>query len=250
MTQDEIYRIAYRQSAIDAGCLPEDFTAADHRFCLSRPHPDARLYLRLPLFCDFISYGTNIVVSGEDAALPIAREYLVAHPYPDCFLTPALYFLTDRFAPYHARPYFMAEYFLPCRAPLPTLFCDAELRFLDKNTLLPLYGEPSWSMALSASHPERDMCAIGAFANGVLVGLAGCSADCDTMWQIGIDVLPDYRHRGIASALVAAMGNEIFSRGKVPFYCAAWSNIPSVKTAIRAGFAPAWVHLTCIRENN
>ena len=105
-------------------------------------------------------------------------------------------------------------------------------------------------MALSASHPERDMCAIGAFANGVLVGLAGCSADCGTMWQIGIDVLPDYRHRGIASALVAALGNEIFSRGKVPFYCAAWSNIPSVKTAIRAGFAPAWVHLTCIRENN
>ena len=85
MTQDEIYRIAYRQSAIDAGCLPEDFTAADHRFCLSRPHPDARLYLRLPLFCDFISYGTNIVVSGEDAALPIARNISLPIRIPTVF---------------------------------------------------------------------------------------------------------------------------------------------------------------------
>ena len=102
---------------------------------------------------------------------------------------------------------------------------------------------------MSDSHPERDILGVGAFVDGALVGLAGCCADCDAMWQIGIDVLPDYRHRGIASALVSALANEIFSRGRVPFYCAAWSNIPSVKTAIRAGFTPAWVQLTCIRTD-
>ena len=64
------------------------------------------------------------------------------------------------------------------------------------------------------------------------------------MWQIGIDVLPQYRGRGVAAALVSRLAQETFARGKVPFYCAAWSNIPSKRTALRCGFFPAWVQLT------
>ena len=72
----------------------------------------------------------------------------------------------------------------------------------------------------------------------------GCSADCETMWQIGVDVLPDYRRRGVASALTGRLAREIIERGKVPFYCSAWSNIRSVRNAIRSGFIPAWVEMT------
>lgn len=39
------------------------------------------------------------------------------------------------------------------------------------------------------------------------------------MWQIGIDVLPEYRRMGIASTLVNRLAREILSIGKVPFYC-------------------------------
>ncbi|MBQ3591513.1 MAG: GNAT family N-acetyltransferase, partial [Clostridia bacterium] len=91
---------------------------------------------------------------------------------------------------------------------------------------------------------------VGAYDGARLIGLAACSADCETMWQIGIDVLPEYRRMGIASALTARLTHEILARNKVPFYCAAWSNIASVRNAINCGFRPAWVHLTCIREDN
>ena len=64
------------------------------------------------------------------------------------------------------------------------------------------------------------------------------------MRQIGIDVLPEYRRQGIASALTSRLAVEILERGKVPFYCAAWSNIRSVRNAIRSGFRPAWVEMT------
>ena len=64
------------------------------------------------------------------------------------------------------------------------------------------------------------------------------------MWQIGVDVLPDYRRQGIASALTSRLAREILRRGKVPFYCSAWSNIRSVRNAIRSGFIPAWVEMT------
>ncbi|NLE08601.1 MAG: GNAT family N-acetyltransferase, partial [Dehalococcoidales bacterium] len=61
---------------------------------------------------------------------------------------------------------------------------------------------------------------------------------------IGIDVLPDYRRQGIASALTSRLALEILDHGKVPFYCAAWSNIGSVRNAIKSGFRPAWVEMT------
>ena len=88
------------------------------------------------------------------------------------------------------------------------------------------------------------MLGVGAYDGEKLVGLAGCSADCETMWQIGIDVLPEYRRKGIAAALTSRLALEILCRGKVPFYCAAWSNIPSVRNAVHSGFRPAWVELT------
>ena len=88
------------------------------------------------------------------------------------------------------------------------------------------------------------MIAVGAYDGTELVGLAGASADCETMWQIGIDVLPGYRRQGIASALTSRLAIEVLERGKVPFYCAAWCNIRSVRNAIKCGFRPAWVELT------
>ena len=88
------------------------------------------------------------------------------------------------------------------------------------------------------------MLGVGAYQNGELIGLAACSADCDTMWQIGVDVLLGYRRKGIASALTSRLALEILERGKVPFYCCAWSNLKSARNAIKSGFRPAWVEMT------
>ena len=61
---------------------------------------------------------------------------------------------------------------------------------------------------------------------------------------IGVDVLADYRRQGIASALTSRLAVEILERGKVPFYCAAWCNLKSVRNAVKSGFRPAWVEMT------
>ena len=37
---------------------------------------------------------------------------------------------------------------------------------------------------------------------------------------------------------------EVFARDKMPFYCAAWSNVRSVRNALVCGFKPAWVEVT------
>ena len=114
---------------------------------------------------------------------------------------------------------------------------------LKQEDFEPLYL-PEWSNALCKERKQLDVLGVGAYDGHTLVGLAACSADCEDMWQIGVDVLPAYRRQGIASALTSALAREIINRNKVPFYCTAWSNIRSVRNAIKSGFIPAWVEMT------
>jgi RimJ/RimL family protein N-acetyltransferase len=73
------------------------------------------------------------------------------------------------------------------------------------------------------------------------MGMAGCSADSPGMWQIGIDVSPAYRGKGIAKTLVSLLRDEAFRRGAIPYYGTSLSNIASWKTALASGFVPAWI---------
>ena len=254
MTQKEILQTALAQSAIDLNCRPEDLTSGKKVVVDSKPHPKARAYLKLPFACNLVSYGGGVVASVSPEVREIAATYLGKYPTEHLFETPNLHALDDALAPLGLRTCFMAEYFLPELAALKPLPCKYELRLLERADFQHLYL-PQWSNALSDKRPHLDILAMGAYDGDTLIGMAGCSADCDSMWQIGIDVLPAYRRQGIASALTAQLALECLARGKVPFYCAAWSNLPSVRNAIKAGFRPAWVELTVksaetVREMN
>ena len=243
MTNAEILRMAAEQSAIDCGCSADDFFTGENRVVISRPHPGARRYLELPFIMDLVSYGGGIVASVSPELEAIAGEYINKFPPEHCFETPNLHWLMDRLRPLGYDACFMAEYWLPDMERLTPLTCAYELRELGPKDFPPLYTE-HWSNALCEKRAHLDILALGAYDGGRLVGLAGCSMDCETMWQIGIDVLPEYRRQGIAAALVSGLARMILDRGKVPFYCCAWSNLPSARCAIKSGFRPAWVELT------
>lgn len=243
MNRNEIWKIAMRQSAIDLGCAPEDFLKDQNQIVISSTHPEARKYLELPFYCDLVSYGSNIVASVSPEAEIAVRDYINHFPIEHCFETPELYILNDAFAQKKIKICFMAEYFLPDPEALRPQLCSYEIRLLGPDGFQDYYTD-SWGNALSADHRERDVLAAAAYDGENLIGLAGCSADCSTMWQIGVDVLPEYRRQGIACALTSRLAVEILERGKVPFYCAAWSNIRSVRNAVKSGFRPAWAELT------
>ncbi|MDD6188521.1 MAG: GNAT family N-acetyltransferase [Clostridiales bacterium] len=246
MNNAEILRIAAEQSAIDCGCSAGDFFSGENRVVLSRAHPGARRYLDLPFLINLVSYGGGIVASVSPEFEALAGEYINKYLPEHCFETPNLHYLMDRLRPLGASACFMAEYWLPDVTRLAPLPCPYELRELGPKDFPPLYT-PAWSNALCEKRKHLDVLALGAYDGDKLIGLAGCSMDCDTMWQIGIDVLPVYRRRGIAAALVSGLAARILDRGKVPFYCCAWSNIPSARCAIKSGFRPAWVELTAKR---
>lgn len=243
MTNSEILRIAIAQSAVDLCAETSDFERDKNVIVLSRESEGARRYLKLPFSCQLVSYGSNIVASVSPEFREISEKYINSYPAEHCFETPHLHLLNEALMTKGQKICFMAEYFLPDVTALHALECPYETRVLTQSDFADLYL-PQWSNALCKDRHYLDVLGIGAYDGNTLIGLAGCSADCDTMWQIGVDVLPDYRRQGIASALTSRLSIEILSREKVPFYCAAWSNVKSVRNAIRSGFRPAWVEMT------
>lgn len=243
LSNQTIWETAYRQSAIDCHCRAEDFVRTENVVVRSAVHPQARKYLPLPFACDLVSYGSNIVAQVNEQTEGVVTEYLNRFSAVHCFETPNLHVLADALRPMDLQICFMAEYFLPDVNAVRRQPCGYSLRLLRPDAFASLYRE-EWSNALCSARKELDVLAVGAYDGERLIGLAGCSADCAEMWQIGIDVLPEYRRQGIASALTSRLTLEILAAGKVPFYCAAWSNVPSVRNAIQCGFRPAWVELT------
>jgi len=243
MTYKQILDIAMEQSAKDSSCERHDFLSGRNKTVISKPSDKARKYLSLPFILDITTYGTGVVASVSEEYFDIAEKYINSCPSYRLFETPGLHMLSAMLRPMGADVCFMAEYWLPSSDNIPENECAFDTRVLSATDFSELYL-PEWSNALCKDRSSLDRIAVGAYDNGRLIALAGASADCEDMWQIGIDVLPEYRRMGIASCLTSTLAREIFALGKVPFYCCAWSNIASARNAIRSGFSPAWTTVT------
>ena len=246
MTQKEIFDAALRQSAADCSCSPEDFSREENVVTESLPDAGARKDRPNPTLCRLVTFGSNVVAACRKDLIPAVTDYVSSRPaYYRCFETPHIYELNRILEPAGARMVNMHTAFLPDYGAVfgADLDCPYETRLLRPEDFKDLYLS-CWGNALCADRQQLDMLGVGAYDGGKLVGLAGCSADGIEMWQIGIDVLPEYRRRGIASALTNRLAREIFACGKVPFYGAAWSNVRSMRNGIKCGFRPAWVEIT------
>ncbi len=104
-------------------------------------------------------------------------------------------------------------------------------------------GDARFDEAFAFCPDAPDEIGVAACEGGRILGMAGASSDSPLMWQIGINVEPEARGRGIAPVLVNLLKNEIIDRGRTPYYGTALSHIASQRTALHAGFLPAWAEL-------
>lgn len=113
-------------------------------------------------------------------------------------------------------------------------------------------GDSRFDKAYTFDEKAPDVIGVGAWKNGEICGMAGASADSPTMWQIGINVLPEARRQGVATMLVSLLKKQILAEGKLPYYGTAFSHIASQKVALHSGFSPVWVELVTerVRKDN
>ena len=101
-----------------------------------------------------------------------------------------------------------------------------------------------WQHAIASRRAEQgrqDAVAAVALHADEVVGVAAASTDSDALWQIGVDVRPAHRNRGVATALTSQAARAVLDAGKAPYYGTSINNIASRRAAHSAGFYPLWV---------
>lgn len=234
--------------ALEYNAAPEDFLKTENILTLSALHEGRRQYSAEAYFFHMVTTGENAVVTADERLHPFLQEWIAGRPGHWLFELPNLRPLEkelNRFgysltATHHM--FLPAAPVVPQRAYPVKWFYDEELR--------PFYGDKRFPNALCPEYlPHRpDRIAVCAYDGENIMGMAGCSEDAPHWQQIGIDVMPEYRSKGVGTYLVTLLKNELLARGELPFYGTSVSNYHSWNIALNCGFRPAWVEIGAKRE--
>ena len=242
-TQDVVRTVLAADCACPASAFGEDgllVTAAEERAGRRRYPLSAR-----PL--GIVTMGRGVVVSCHPDWIASLRATLADRPRDTIFTAPTIAELARFVAREGAQLLGPAlshvcapDSFRPAAVPAGII-----ISVVEGEDVLPLYQHPGFERALSydPDHPRPDIAAAVARRGGEILGIAGMSADCDALWQIGIEVVDGARGAGIGRALVGRLTALAFQRNRVPFYTADVANVRSHALAASLGYWPAWVEL-------
>ena len=242
MTEKQILDTIKRQLSYEFNCRPEDFAKEENVITKSVLHEKRRKFSEKEFFLQMATFGNNAVISADERIHPWLKEWVKDKKGFWLFEQHNFFELETKLREYGYKMALTHHMFVPT-PELLNIKTDLKIKWLEQNDLSEYYGKEEFSNALcDRFRPDRpDVLAIVALDGDKICGMAGCSADTPEMWQIGIDVLPEYRGKGIAKTLVALLRDEAYRRGAIPYYGTSLSNIASWKTAISCGFVPAWV---------
>ena len=240
-----ILLLAKKQFCLDCNCLEgkNPTQLGKHGIHINRAKklPGARIYHNELFFRAITSFG-ELFIMADETIYPWAKEFF-KDASPEWFCSFKNLREIDRKMNEHGREILDTHiHFLPdMDAGIVEPICN--VKWYEKDEILPFKEKNPFGNALMFSETQPDMLAVAAFDKEKMIGMAGASADGKYMWQIGIDVLPEYRGHGLAANLTALIKQEIIRRKKVPFYGTSESHSVSQSVAIKAGFLPAWAEI-------
>jgi len=230
-TKSRMLDIVRQQLAIDMNCKAEDFLNDGIVFSESRLNEGRRTFERQAIYLEIATMGKGVVISVDQPLLENVEKILYKKTREDIFALPFVYG--------------HSLYYIPEEKVIRKITCPEgfSIHIKEGTDVHELYQFPGFQNAISydPDYPRPDVLVIYAMNGKTIAAMAGASADCKTMWQIGIDVLPQFRNIGLASFLVRELAIMILERGVVPYYGVASSNIPSQSVAYRSGLAPTWM---------
>lgn len=238
----DYYEKLLDQLAIELNCAPADLTSEGNTLTLPEYKEGRRRYHPGVSFLQMATAGRGAVFSADGQMHDFLRELVKDKEGHRLFELGNLARIDTELKKYGWELHPTHHMFLPCRRT------ETDGRFAVKwffdDEIKPFYGDDRFPNAICYPQPNPgtpDRMIVCAYDGDNIMGMSGCSEDGDGWFQIGIDVLPEYRSRGLGSYLVTLVKNKVIERGGIPFYGTAAANVFSQSIALNSGFRPAWV---------
>lgn len=237
-----------QQLLLELNCTPSDLWARENIITVSALNEGIRKYSPGKPFLQMATLGRNTVITADECLHDFLHDWAENAEGHRLFEFDNLTKLNEELKRYGYKMAPTHHMFLPCKAV--SVEEHFQVKWLYDDEINPFYGNPQFPNAIAypTSCPVRpDRIAVIALNGDKIMGMAGCSEDAPHWQQIGIDVLPEYRSRGIGSYLVTLLKNKIIAVGDIPFYGTAAANVQSQNIALKCGFKPAWVETEAVK---
>lgn len=203
MNKQEMMSIVYNQLAIDYNCKPEDFNKDGVIFTIAEKQTGRREMPFVTPRLEVITMGKSAIVNVSKNIMSYAKRKLEGKSSYDILTSKSVYGVNP--------------YYLPDIENLKEIENNSfQFELIDKN-IQSLYVNKYFHNALQYNVDSKrpEVLAAVAYDKNNLVGIACASADSKAMWQIGVDVLSNYRGNGIAVKLVNMLTIETINRGMI-----------------------------------
>ena len=241
--KNELTASAAEQLARDYCCAPEDFLRSENKVTLARTESGQRRFKSGPSFFKAAAMGRGAVISAASEMLEFSSELAKKYDGARIFDQKQIWLINRKLAEYNKAISMNSIFYLPATPYKYTARSGFRLKFYEEAEIVSeLYSSDGFGNALlyRAGGARRDVLAVCAYNGRRIVSMAGASSDSERFWQIGIDVIPEYRGLGLGSELVSALTQAVFMHGAVPYYSTWSGNIASQNTARKSGYYPAW----------
>ena len=243
----EYYEKLLELLSIELNCTPADLQAEENIITTSAGKDGRRNYSP-DLFLQMATCGENAVIMADECLHEFLHKWIKDEGGHHLFEFENLPELNEELKRYGYQMNPTHHMFLPCREV--TEEERFSVKWLYDDEISPFYGDPRFPNAIAYPKPcpERpDRIVVIAYDGDSIMGMAGSSEDAPHWQQIGIDVLPAYRSKGVGSYLVTLLKNKIIEMGDIPFYGTGAANVHSQNIAIKCGFKPAWVETEAMK---
>lgn len=222
MTKNEIQNIIQCYLKQQFSCTEKDLLGEETVFTknlLKKPH------------IKMLTYKACTVVNISEDLYSYVKEELKGRNRDEIFEYPLVYGQTIHFVP---------DVQLINKSNLPDTY-TYELLEGDRIKKLSYIRGFDNSLAFNEEGETTTKIVFVAKKENEVIAIAGAAVEFEKMWEVGIDVMPEYRNDGLGNAMVRYLTLEILKKGIVPFYSASVTNIGSQMVASRAGYVPCWI---------
>lgn len=244
VSRNKYLKLLYELLALEFNCSEEDFRRRENILTVSKVQEGRRIYSPEKYFFHMVTLGNNAVITADECMHPFLKTFMKEKNGYWLFEVPNLKPLEKELNKFGYTLTGTFHMFLSTKA-VAQKESIYSIKWFYEEEIKQFYGDKRFPNAICKEYtPTRpDRIVVCAYDGNKIIGMAGCSEDAPGWMQIGIDVMPEYRSRGVGTFLVTILKNRIMEQGDIPFYGTGVSNYHSWNIALNSGFRPAWVEI-------